>query len=484
MQSINTMHTYSQFRLTDSAINYIWQQLAQRAGVASNGPCETGFEVLGVPVCYGHPQEIQLDRPGIVVARCDADAWSTLIQRPPNSLHWLPIHQAIPDNAKIAVDDPVPVVFWGKGYDDAGKPFAEQRADGTIMFYADIIAATFFMLSRWEETVVARRDVHGRFPASASVAYNQGFLDRPIVDEYALILQAWLKLILTSWEPRGCQFLVKLSHDIDYVYRFPNWIAALRIFARDLVKRRDPGAAWRTSAEAAMEAIAPRSGAYFRGILTLARMSKTYGLSNDAFYFMAVNPASQDSNYNPASPLVSECIQELREEGFEIGLHAGYDTLNNLQRLAEEKARLDAVLGSAQYGGRQHYLRFQVPQTWRHWDQVGLVYDSTMGYADHEGFRCGTCHAFRPFDLEEDRELDVWEQPLIVMDQTLKAYRRLSPEQGEAQILELAQRCKRVGGTFTLLWHNTSLSREWHRWRDIYQRVVAKLAQMQSAASM
>jgi hypothetical protein len=110
---------------------------------------------------------------------------------------------------------------------------------------------------------------------------------------------------------------------------------------------------------------------------------------------------------------------------------------------------------------------------------VGLTYDSTVAYADHEGFRCGTCHPFRPFDLQQGRELDLWEVPLIAMENTLRTYRGFSPEQAEKRILELAGRCKTVGGTFTLLWHPSRKTREIRLWREMYQRVLRALAQMQ-----
>jgi hypothetical protein len=107
---------------------------------------------------------------------------------------------------------------------------------------------------------------------------------------------------------------------------------------------------------------------------------------------------------------------------------------------------------------------------------VGLQCDTTMGYPDQEGFRCGTCHRFHPFDVEQDRELKIWEQPLIVMDGALHTYRGFSPEQGEARILELAARCKQVEGTFTLLWHNSALDWEWSPWKKVYERVLSQLA--------
>ena len=178
----------------------------------------------------------------------------------------------------------------------------------------------------------------------------------------------------------------------------------------------------------------------------------------------------------PRSAKARECLEALRGGGFEIGLHAGYRTLGDSGRLAEEKGRLAGILGHGRFGGRQHYLRFRVPDTWRDWESVGLTYDSTLTFFDHEGFRCGTCHPYRPFDLERNRELGLWEIPLIVMDGTLRDYRRLSPAAAATHALALAKRCEAVGGTFALLWHNSSLEGSWRAWSEVYEGLVAWLA--------
>jgi len=335
------------------------------------------------------------------------------------------------------------------------------------------------MLTRWEETVTPDRDEYGRFPAMASVAYKQGFLDHPIVDEYALILRAWLKVIYPNWQPRSRQFEVKLSHDVDHVQHFPNWRRGARVVMGDVLKRHDLELAKENAINTLARMANPRWDYYYRGIYKLAELSKAYGFSNDAFHFMAAEPGPFDQGYDIQAPFVRECIETLLQEGFEIGLHPSYNTYGKPAQLLEEKARLDAVLGYSEYGGRQHYLRFKVPDTWRHWEQVGLTYDSTMTYAEYEGFRCGTCHPFRPFDIEQNRELDLWELPLIVMEGTLRHYRNLTPEQGERRVMELARRCRQVEGTFTLLWHNVSLNQNWTLWRTIYERILGKLAVLQ-----
>jgi len=459
--------------LTTFAVAYVWRQLAQRIGLVGRDALNTGFEELGIPVHYARPDQVQLDRPGIIVTPCSDAAWLALLERAPHSLDHAPLDEVLPGGGKAPFDSPVPVLFWGEGCQGGNKPFVEQREDGSLIFYTDIIAAVFFMLSRWEETVTPTRDEHKRFPATASVAYRQDFLDRPIVDEYALILREWLKALLPGWEPKRRAFGVKLSHDIDRLRWFPHWREAARTFGGDLLKRHSPRLAWQT----ALRATFPSRDPFFQGVDFLAGLSHEHGLGNDAFYFMAAEPGPMENKYKLNSPLLRRCIDGLRQRGFEIGLHPGYGTFNNPEQLAAEKARLDAVLGETHYGGRQHYLRFQVPDTWRHWEQVGLAYDSTLAFADHEGFRCGTCHPFRPFDVQENRELNLWEHPLIVMDRTLLNYRGLAPAQAVERVLQLARRCKSVEGDLILLWHNSLLARLPLE-VETYKQIVSQVTQM------
>ena len=468
--------------LSHAAISYSWSQLLHRRTARRFGIdlTEEFVEIFGVKLLYCSADEIahaSASKPYVVVIRCRDTAWQEILTRDDNGLSSLSITQLAPEGVTLPLVEPVPVLFWGAGYEDGSKPFVERREDGTVIFYADILAATFFMLSRWEETVSGVRDLHGRFPADASVAYKQGFLDRPLVDEYALILQAWLQTLLPTWQPVRPSFSIKLSHDIDYVGQFSGFSEACRVIGGDLLKRHSVVLASGNVAALLKQTVSPARDPYLQGIKELATLSEENSLVS-AFYFKSSMQGPYDTGYDPASPLVSRCIEELKARGHEIGFHPGYDTLDDPERFMAEKQRLDQILGDQGYGGRQHYLRFRAPDTWRQWEQAGLLYDSSVGYADHEGFRCGSCHPFQPFDVQQDRQLDLLEVPLIAMDATFRHYRGFTPAESEAKIIALAQSCQRVHGVFTLLWHNSSLSGEWQPWADMYRRILPYLARL------
>lgn len=469
--------------LTVKMIRYGWGELAKRAGIWE---FRADVELHGLPIRYGNPNEISFERAGIIVESSSADAFTAILNAAGKSLIWVSVSSLMPKNAIYNNDAKVPVLFWGNGADPNDVDCIKRKDDGTVVICIDIIAATVFMLSRWEEIGATEHDKYGRFPSTASVAYKQGFLDRPIIDEYAQILRAWVQELNPAWRPRSHTFSVKLSHDIDWVAPYPSWSHGLRHLVGDVIKRRDLGQAWATQRKLLSSVLQPDSTPQMQGVYQLAEYSKQAGLSS-TFNFMAAEHSAFDGGYDPAAASVRKCVDFLTESGHEIGFHPSYYTLNNLSKLQAEKTRFERAItssaGGAIKGGRQHYLRFQVPDTWRQWAEIKMSYDSTLGYADHEGFRCGTCHPFTVFDFEQDQELPLVEIPLIVMEETLRSYRSMNIDEAHQRIIQLAKVCRSVGGTFTLLWHNTSLFGTWSEWGERYPIIVQELAALANLPS-
>lgn len=367
----------------------------------------------------------------------------------------------------------IPILF----NKDCDRPFIDIVNENEMIFNFDIISSSFFMLSRWEETVNKNRDKHGRFSAYQSTAYKQDFLNIPIVDVYGLILRNYLKILFNNIDLGFNEFSVKLSHDIDEVRRFSGFKRTIKtIIGGDLIKRKNILFTLDSIKAAIKTLINRKEDPYIKGILELANISKEYNL-NSSFYFKTSEKSNYDSGYK-IDNTVRNVIGKLQKSGFEIGFHPGYTAYENYNVFIKERKELEIILGHSNYGGRHHYLRFEVPNTWRIWEKAGFKYDSTVGYADYEGFRCGTCHPFQPYDIDYDRELNIIEIPLIVMEATLNGYRNLTPQEGLENIIDLATKCKNVEGVFTLLWHNETIYREWKPWFNIYKKAAKFLSSL------
>jgi hypothetical protein len=192
-----------------------------------------------------------------------------------------------------------------------------------------------------------------------------------------------------------------------------------------------------------------------QGILEIAGLASDRGLHSACFWKLPVS-SRYDTPYDLRLPLVSRIIAELRSRGIEMGFHPSYSTFGNPRQLAAEAAALKEWLGVDVLGGRQHYLRWS-PETWSHWESCGLLYDSSVGFAEMPGFRAGTAHPYHPWLFDENRPAQLLEIPLIIMDRTLTNYMKVTSSDAAELMVRLIERTKAVAGVFTALWHNSNL---------------------------
>jgi hypothetical protein len=354
--------------------------------------------------------------------------------------------------------------------------YGSPREPDSTRLDVDVLGSAFFMLTRYEELVLGDRDHYGRFPAPASIAWRGGFLGKPIVDAYVELLWDAMQRTWPRLRRRPRSFEVILTHDVD------DPLATLdhgpRDFARqlggDLVRRRDPRLALRRVRSLAGDRrLDPHNTFDF-----LMDVSERHGLRS-AFYFLAHrDERPRDAAFLFEDSWVRALIGHIGRRGHEVGLHTSFCTPRDAALTRTEFARLRDVaeaegVDQHEWGGRQHYLRWTNPDTWRNWDEAGLGYDSTLGYAEALGFRAGTCHPYRVFDLRERRPLRLRERPFQVMDVALLS--ALRPDTARDAVLEIAAQCRRYRGCLVVLWHNNTLlrSRREQRW---YEELVAAVS--------
>lgn len=341
--------------------------------------------------------------------------------------------------------------------------------DDSASINFDLFGSAFYILTRAEEMINPERDIHGRFPAKASHAFQNNYLHRPVVDEYIEILWACMKRLWPRLERKKTAFRMILSHDVDvpFAEAFSNPLRIGRSVAGDLLKRKSPGKAIRRISNW----LAVKRGSWrsdtnytFDRIMDL---SEQHGIRS-AFYFKTActNP-KYDDGYSIDHPYIRALMREIYARGHEIGFHPSYETYLDSVQTKKEFLKLLRVceeegIQQDTWGGRQHYLRWAAPVTWRNWADAGLSYDSTLSYADHVGFRCGTCHEFPIFDLEQNKVLPLTERPLVVMEGSLLGdqYMGLDFDSAQTKIEQLKKVCGKFGGSFTLLWHNSSFYEE------------------------
>jgi peptidoglycan/xylan/chitin deacetylase (PgdA/CDA1 family) len=397
-----------------------------------------------------------------VLFQLPQELWLTEDSMPSQPLVSWKVSECLPEARTTSPE--IPVIYGNRLQN--GTFYRE--AENGLELGLDIFGSAFFMLTRYEEIVRSDRDSHDRFPAFASIAYQEGFLNRPIIDEYVEIFWACMKRLWPSLERTKQEYQVMLSHDVDHplaVLGRP-WPHVVKSAVGDVIKRRDMSLALRrlfARFECAFDQYDRDPFNTFGSIMTL---SEKYGISS-AFYFLTQHTGEDhiDGYYSIDMPWIRSLMRSIYDRGHEIGLHGSYHTYRNAVHIRKEYDRLrratdEEGIKQSLWGSRQHYLRWRTPVTWRALTESGLDYDSTLTYADHVGFRCGVSREYRVYDLEASQVLQISERPLIVMDGSLIGpnYMNLSLREARYLISVLARNCRTVHGVFTLLCHNNTLA--------------------------
>jgi hypothetical protein len=302
-----------------------------------------------------------------------------------------------------------------------------------------------------------------------------------------LILKAGIPLVEIPPTPANCAFAVCLTHDIDFVgirrHKFDHtmWGFLLRATVgtfRDFLRGRTSGArlfaSWRAAASLPLVYLGLAKDFWmpFDWYLKVeAGLSPTYFFipfkGRQGEKVAAKNPERRASGYDISD--VPEWLAKLQAAGCEVGVH-GVDAWHDVEKGRAELRQVSAVAGQPARGIRMHWL-LQDEKTCEVLEQAGYGYDSTAGYNETPGYRCGTVQTFRPLTTSTLLEL-----PLHIQDGALFYAKRLGLSESEAwaKCETFIQNGLHFGGVLTVLWHDRSFAAE-RFWGDFYVRLIARL---------
>ena len=334
-------------------------------------------------------------------------------------------------------------------FDNAPDQQLLSYAENKVFISADIISAAFYLLSGWQEYFSTERDRHGRFPYAASVQKQYNFVTLPVVNYYFDVLKIAVEyvskkpLLSRRWGNQQTAFAAFISHDVDNLlsaWKAPAKVAFMQqkigLFSKLLWQHITKPDAW-------------------NNLETVATQVAQYGATSTFFVLPNAQKApngTPNADYH-FTPSLRKRLAALEAAGAQMGLHASYGTATSTLSLVQEyKAEAAYYLG----GIRFHYLSWEPRQTLNSVDNIGFNFDSTLGFAEHFGFRNSYCHPFYPFNFSSNEEAGFLEIPLIVMDATLHHpnYLQLAPAEILPALAPVFAEIKRFGGVASVLWHN------------------------------
>ena len=336
----------------------------------------------------------------------------------------------------------------------------------------DVLAASFYLLSRYEEYLPHKKDEHFRFKAENSLGYLYDFLEIPLVDIWVKILGE----VITKQYPQFSNtamnvkktFNIQNTIDIDFAYRYKGlWyfrnlkkaiLNILRLDFQELIYQ-----------------LKVRKGGQKDPYDTFDYIKEKSKAVNTIFFFLL---AKKETKYDKNIPISSSDMRDLflsLSNQFECGLHPSYLSAVNKKMLQHEFETFKQITGNPATKSRQHFLKMQMPYTYHALIQQGIKEDYTLAYASHLGFRASTSKPFKWFDLSVNKSTDLIIHSSCAMDVTLKNYLKLLPKQAIERLRKLKSAVKEVDGDFILIWHNTSLieNAEWQGWRTVYEDAIS-----------
>lgn len=344
--------------------------------------------------------------------------------------------------------------------------FFPAGESSTIPF--DIFAASFYLISRYEEYLPHVQDVHERFTAEESLAFKNGFLEKPVVDIWAFKFLELLENKFPNYIFASREFNLISTIDVNmaFVYKHKGFVRIAGGFLKDLLNLK-----YRNFRDRLLTVLNFRED-HYDTFSTLLKIKDEYKVDT-IFFFLIGDYTTFDKNISSSNINFKSLIKSIADYA-KVGLHPSYFTFKNAEKLKKEKLRLEYIINRPVTCSRQHYLRLSLPDTYQNLIDLDIEDDFTMGYEKSVGFRASTCTPFYFYDLDFEIQTPLKIFPFVVMDVTLKQHMQLSNIDSLAKILELKNEVRKVNGTFISVFHNETLSENeyWKGWRDIYKSTV------------
>ena len=339
------------------------------------------------------------------------------------------------------------------------------KTEGTLPF--DIFAASFFLISRYEEYLPHALDTYGRYAHTNSIAYKEGFLKLPLINLWLLEFEEILLKYFTGLQLEKMQFQFTPTYDIDIAYSYKGkglkrnaaatfkelvafkWKALYDRFAVVVNNRRDP----------------------FDTYDWLDVMHKQYNLHPIYFFLLAEKVKGYDRNLSPHTKEMQQLVLHVKQQGYELGIHPSWQSGDDKMLLQRELRILESMCEQAIDKSRQHYLRMHLPATYSRLLQHKIVHDYSMGYGSINGFRASVTNAFKWYDVKEDKATELTVHPFCFMDANAFFEQGFTAAEAAEELQQFYDAVKMVNGEMITIFHNHFITtqQQWKDWRSMYE---------------
>ncbi|HYM95574.1 MAG TPA: polysaccharide deacetylase family protein [Chitinophagaceae bacterium] len=341
------------------------------------------------------------------------------------------------------------------------------KTEGDLSF--DVFAASFYLLSRYEEYLPHKKDNYGRYAFENSLAYQAKFLHLPLIN-------IWLKNFAERVKQKFPLFSISFSpfafiptYDIDeaYSYKHKGFVRTAGGTAKQLINGK-----WNLLKER-FSVLKNKKQDPYDSYQWMDELHEKYKLKPTYFFHVAAKNGKYDKNILPSQPAMQQLIKQYSEK-YSIGIHPSWQSGDNELLLKDEMKTLENLSGRKITASRQHYIRFTLPETFRLLIQSGVKKDYSMGYGSINGFRASVASPFKWYDLQKEEQTGLELFPFCFMDANSFYEQKFSVLQALDEMRYYRSSIQSVNGTMITIWHNNFLGTEklFNGWKEVYEQFL------------
>jgi hypothetical protein len=357
------------------------------------------------------------------------------------------------------------------------KAFFKTEGD----FPFDIFAASFYLLSRYEEYLPHPKDMYGRFAHENSLAFKENFLHLPLINIW---LQNFRNALLSKFPnlPAGrqgskfpnSQFHFLPTYDIDeaYSYKHKEWWRSAGAAIKDLLKGK------LNKFNSRRQVLNNKADDPFDSYDWMDNLHQLYKPEPKYFFLVPDKTGKYDRNILPKETALQTLIKH-HEDQYEIGVHPSWQSGDDPKLIKKEIQTIENITKLKVTSSRQHFIRFTLPETFRQLIDAGIKDDFSMGYGSINGFRASVASSFYWYDLKKEETTNLLLHPFCYMEANSFFEQKFTPQQALEEMRHYYKVVKEVDGILITIWHNTFLGTDemFKGWREVYAAFVKEIAE-------
>ena len=340
------------------------------------------------------------------------------------------------------------------------------KSNGDLPF--DLPAASFWLITRYEEYLPFKQDKYNRFDVKNSLAFQYDFMEVPLVN---LWIEQFKKIILVRYPDlkfREHRFSYLSTVDVDnvYKYKYKGIMREAGGYFKSMLTRNFKEIKERT------EVVLNKKQDPFDSYEFLLEVQKKNDL-NVLYFFLLGDYGVNDKNHPANNKDFQVLIKHLADYA-KIGIHPSFKSNDNLNQLKVEVNRLANIAHREIKNSRQHFAILKFPETYQALLQTGVTADYSMGYGNYNGFRASFCIPYNWYDLDAEQETPLIIHPFCIIETTLRFTNKATETTAMQFAKPIMDEVKKYGGELVTIIHNDTMGtvKEWEGWKEVYEDIV------------